>query len=76
MSPEEFRASAHQVVDWMADYLRDIRQIPVEAISPQVAAVRRIDELGVDPHSSRRPAHASFKQISHPKLLRQLPCIN
>jgi len=29
MSPEEFRASAHQVVDWMADYLRDIRQIPV-----------------------------------------------
>jgi hypothetical protein len=29
MSPEEFRASAHQVVDWMADYLRDIRDFPV-----------------------------------------------
>jgi hypothetical protein len=25
MSPEEFRSAAHQVVDWMADYLRDIR---------------------------------------------------
>ena len=29
MSPEEFRAAAHQAVDWMADYLRDIRDYPV-----------------------------------------------
>ena len=29
MSPEEFRASGHQVVDWIADYLRDIRDLPV-----------------------------------------------
>jgi len=29
MSPEEFRAAAHQAVDWMADYLRDIRDLPV-----------------------------------------------
>jgi aromatic-L-amino-acid/L-tryptophan decarboxylase len=29
MSPEEFRAAAHQTVDWIADYLRDIRQYPV-----------------------------------------------
>ena len=35
MSPEEFRVSAHQVVDWMADYLRDIRDFPVvPAIQP------------------------------------------
>jgi aromatic-L-amino-acid decarboxylase len=33
MSPEEFRATAHQTVDWIADYLRDIRQYPV---SPHV----------------------------------------
>jgi len=31
MSPEEFRAAAHEVVDWMADYLRDIRDYPVLA---------------------------------------------
>ncbi len=31
MSPEEFRAAAHQTVDWMADYLRDIRDYPVLA---------------------------------------------
>ncbi len=29
MSPEEFRAAAHEVVDWMADYLRDLRDYPV-----------------------------------------------
>jgi len=29
MSPEEFRAAAHEAVDWIADYLRDIRDLPV-----------------------------------------------
>src|SRR4051812_5754410 len=31
MSPDEFRAQAHQVVDWMADYLQNIRDYPVLA---------------------------------------------
>jgi len=46
MSPEEFRASAHQVVDWMADYLRDIRDLPVV---PNVEPGATFDQL---------PAHA------------------
>jgi aromatic-L-amino-acid decarboxylase len=29
MSPEEFRTAGHEVVDWIADYLRDIRDLPV-----------------------------------------------
>ena len=29
MSPEEFRRYGHQVVDWIADYLRDAREYPV-----------------------------------------------
>jgi len=29
MSPDEFRAAGHQVVDMIADYLRDIRDLPV-----------------------------------------------
>jgi aromatic-L-amino-acid decarboxylase len=29
MTPEEFRAAGHEVVDWIADYLRDIRSYPV-----------------------------------------------
>jgi len=42
MSPEEFRASAHQVVDWIADYLRDIREYPV---LPNVEPGHLIDSL-------------------------------
>lgn len=42
MSPDEFRAAAHQVVDWMADYMRDIRDYPVLA-QPEPGAL--IDKL-------------------------------
>ena len=31
MNADEFRALGHQVVDWMADYLRDVRKHPVMA---------------------------------------------
>lgn len=31
MTNEEFRKSAHQMVDWMADYLENIEQYPVKA---------------------------------------------
>jgi aromatic-L-amino-acid/L-tryptophan decarboxylase len=35
MQPEEFRAAAHQAVDWIADYLRDARNYPVvPAVKP------------------------------------------
>ena len=42
MSPEEFRAAGHQVVDWIADYLRDIRNLPVV---PDVQPGALIDRL-------------------------------
>ena len=29
MPPDEFRRRAHEVVDWIADYLRDVEQHPV-----------------------------------------------
>ncbi len=31
MTPEEFRAQAHAIVDWIADYRRDIAKFPVMA---------------------------------------------
>ncbi len=31
MSPEEFRSAAHEAVDWIAGYLRDVRHYPVLA---------------------------------------------
>jgi aromatic-L-amino-acid decarboxylase len=44
MSPEEFRVVAHQAVDWMADYLRDVRNYPVV---PAVEPGQLIDRLPV-----------------------------
>ena len=34
MQPDEFRRHAHALVDWMADYLRDVGNLP---ITPAVA---------------------------------------
>lgn len=35
MDPDEFRRHAHQLVDWMADYFRDVGQLPVTpAVKP------------------------------------------
>jgi aromatic-L-amino-acid decarboxylase len=35
MNPDEFRRHAHQLVDWMADYFRDVAQLPVTpAVKP------------------------------------------
>jgi aromatic-L-amino-acid decarboxylase len=42
MSPEEFRRYAHEVVDWMADYLADIRRYPV---LPRVEPGSLVDSL-------------------------------
>lgn len=42
MSPDEFRAAAHQAVDWIADYLRDVRDLPV---LPNVAPGSLVDLL-------------------------------
>jgi aromatic-L-amino-acid decarboxylase len=46
MSPEEFRAAAHQVVDWMADYMRDIREYPVLAQPEPGALIDRLPPHG------------------------------
>ena len=35
MHPDEFRRHAHALVDWMADYLRDVGTLPVTpAVAP------------------------------------------
>src|SRR5581483_655278 len=52
MGPEEFRAAAHRVVDWMADYLADVDRFPVFAkVSP--GDVRR--KLSASPPESSEP---------------------
>src|SRR6185437_11358026 len=57
MSPDEFRAAAHQAVDWMADYLRDIRDYPV---LPSVAPGALIDRLPAQGPEHGEPFDAIF----------------
>ena len=68
MSPEEFRAAAHQVVDWMADYLRDIREYPVLA-TPEPGAL--IDQLPAHGPETGEPISAildDFQKLIVPGL--------
>jgi len=46
MSPEEFRATAHEVVDWIADYLHDVRRYPVVARTTPGALTASLPSIG------------------------------
>src|SRR5580704_7244461 len=66
MSPDEFRASGHQVVDWIADYLRDIRDLPVV---PEVQPGDLIDALpaaGPEQGESMEAILADFRTLIVP----------
>jgi aromatic-L-amino-acid decarboxylase len=76
MTPEEFRRAAHQAVDWMADYMANIRDLPV---LPQVSpgdltrilptqaplAGEPIDQILADFRSQIVPANT---QWNHPNF--------
>jgi aromatic-L-amino-acid decarboxylase len=32
MTPEEFRKYAHELVDWMADYIENVEKYPVKSL--------------------------------------------
>ncbi len=46
MSPEEFRSAAHQAVDWIADYLRDVGDAPVLPRAEPGALIDRLPASG------------------------------
>ena len=57
MHPDEFRRHAHELVDWMADYLRDVGTMP---ITPAVAPgdIRR--QISAAPPIDAEPFEALF----------------
>ncbi|MGD1092126.1 MAG: pyridoxal-dependent decarboxylase, partial [Bryobacteraceae bacterium] len=68
MSPEEFRRAAHEVVDWMADYLRDIRDYPV---LPKVEPGALIDRLPASLPEKGEPMEAileDFRKLIMPGI--------
>jgi aromatic-L-amino-acid decarboxylase len=77
MSPEEFRAAAHQTVDWIADYLRDVGRLPV---TPRLEPGALIDRLPAQAPERGEPIErilADFRELivpatthwNHPRFL-------
>lgn len=60
MSPEEFRVHAHQVADWMADYLEQVDTFPVKS---QVKPGEIYDQLPVHPPVRGEPMEAILKDV-------------
>jgi aromatic-L-amino-acid/L-tryptophan decarboxylase len=61
MDPDEFRRHAHQLVDWMADYFRNVGQLPV---TPEVQPgdVRR--QLPPSPPEQGEPFQQLFEDFN------------
>jgi aromatic-L-amino-acid decarboxylase len=66
MSPEEFRAAAHQTVDWIADYLRDIRDYPVLANVEPGALAARLPKSGPERGESIDVILEDFRKLIVP----------
>jgi len=68
MSPDEFRASGHQVVDWIADYLRDIRDLPVLPDVQPGALIDRLPASGPEHGESMDAILADFRNLIVPGI--------
>ena len=84
MQPEEFRRHAHELVDWMADYLRDVGTLPIApALSP--GEIRQ--QLPTSPPDEAEPFERLFDDFrrvivpgmthwNHPGWMAYFPCNN
>ena len=66
MSPEEFRAAAHRTVDWIADYLRDIRDYPVLAAVKPGALIDQLPKSGPEHGESIETILDDFRKLIVP----------
>ncbi len=62
MDHEEFRKHAHELVDWMADYLKNVRQYPVKS---QVQPKDVINQLPANPPLGGEPFETIFADFEH-----------
>jgi aromatic-L-amino-acid/L-tryptophan decarboxylase len=68
MSPEQFRASGHEIVDWIADYLRDIRNLPVLPDVQPGALIDRLPKAGPEQGESMDAIFADFQNLIVPGI--------
>jgi aromatic-L-amino-acid/L-tryptophan decarboxylase len=68
MSPDEFRASGHEIVDWIADYLGDIRDFPVLPDVQPGALIDRLPAAGPETGESMDAILADFRNLIVPGI--------
>lgn len=68
MSPEEFRAAGHQAVDWIADYLRDVREYPVLAQTTPGALTAALPSSGPEHGEPMDAILEDFKTLILPGI--------
>jgi len=68
MSPEEFRAAGREVVDWIADYLRDIRDLPVVPDVQPGALVDRLPKTGPEQGEPMDAILSDFRNLIVPGI--------
>jgi len=68
MSPEEFRTAGHEVVDWIADYLRDIRDLPVVPDVQPGALIDRLPKTGPEQGESMDAILSDFRNLIVPGI--------
>jgi aromatic-L-amino-acid decarboxylase len=84
MNPEEFRRHGHILVDWMADYLAGVAELP---ITPDVAPGQVRRAIPAAPPSAGEPFEALFRDFrelivpgmthwNHPGWFAYFPCNN
>jgi aromatic-L-amino-acid/L-tryptophan decarboxylase len=61
MHPDEFRRHGHQLVDWMADYMRDVGELP---ITPLVRPGDILRQLPSSPPEEGKPFDELFRDFT------------
>jgi aromatic-L-amino-acid decarboxylase len=68
MHPDDFRTHAHRLVDWMADYFRDVAQLPVTPVLEPGDVLRQLPAAAPDHGEPFERLFADFQSIVMPGM--------
>jgi aromatic-L-amino-acid decarboxylase len=84
MQPEEFRRHAHAVVDWMADYLRDVGTLPIAPVTSPGHVRQQVPPSPPEEPEPFERLFDDFRRVivpgmthwNHPGWMAYFPCNN